>query len=387
MNSHKLIPSIIEAAIAGLAFAFILVLLLRPESFDSRPEVLFLEAPIDENRAAATQGIASYAYAVEQTAPSVVNIYATKIVTQRTNPLFSDPTFRRFFGDRLPAPRQRLENSLGSGVIINTQGYLLTNNHVVQGAAEIKVALQDGRTTDARVIGTDPETDLAILKIELSDLPTILLGHSNRLKVGDVVLAIGNPFGVGQTVTSGIISATGRSHLGISTFENFIQTDAAINPGNSGGALINSRGELIGINTAIYSRSGGSQGIGFAIPVDLAKGVMQQIIEYGRPIRGWLGITAQDLSPELAESFGLSSTAGAIIANVQPKGPAALAGLRRGDIITQLNGTTVTDVKQLMNTIAGNLPGTQLQIQVLRNGHELTFEAEISERPQPRQAG
>jgi serine protease DegS len=313
----------------------------------------------------------------------VVNVYTRKMVTQRSNPLFDDPLFRRFFGDRIPAPQQRQENSLGSGVIINDQGYILTNNHVIQEADEIEVALHDGRTVAATIVGADPESDLAVLKINLGNLPSIVFGHSEALRVGDVVLAIGNPFGVGQTVTSGIVSATGRSELGLSTFENFIQTDAAINPGNSGGALINTAGQLVGINTAIFSRSGGSQGIGFAIPVSLAKGVLKQIIQYGRALRGWLGVEVQDLSSELAESFGLGDITGALIAGVQQDGPAAEAGLLPGDIITRVNDQAVTGSRSLMNTIANNAPGTKLTLDVIRQGKKMKIETVIGERPQP----
>lgn len=383
MQLRKLLSFAIEAITAGLAFAFVLLLLFKPEAFESRPTVEFVEAPAPQ-RQAAQDGMASYADAVDIAAPAVVNIYTRKLVTQRSNPLFQDPFFRRFFGDRMPAPQQRLENSLGSGVIVNTQGFILTNNHVIQGADEIEVALNDGRTAAAAIVGADPESDLAVLKIDIRDLPAITFGQSEALRVGDVVLAIGNPFGVGQTVTSGIVSATGRSQLGLSTFENFIQTDAAINPGNSGGALINTAGQLVGINTAIFSRSGGSQGIGFAIPVSLAKGVMRQIIEHGRPLRGWLGVEVQDLSASLAESFGLGDANGALIAGVQPGGPAHEAGLQPGDVIVEVNDEPVTGSRSLMNVIAANAPGTVLQLQILRRGETEELGVVIGERPQPR---
>jgi serine protease DegS len=248
----------------------------------------------------------SYATAVEAAAPAVVNIFTTKVVTQRVQPLFDDPLLQHFFGDRLAVPRKRLETSLGSGVVVSPQGYILTNHHVIVDADEILLAFPDGRTATATLVGSDPDTDLAILKVSLSGLPAITLGRSADLRVGDVVLAIGNPYGVGQTVTQGIVSAVGRTQLGINSIEDFIQTDAAINPGNSGGALVDAYGRLVGINTAIFSRSGGSQGIGFAIPVDLAKGVMRQIIETGHVTRRWLGIELQDMTPTLAESFGLT---------------------------------------------------------------------------------
>ncbi|WP_126457210.1 Do family serine endopeptidase [Sulfuriflexus mobilis] len=357
-----------------------------------KPELLQRPAPVVEitEQAAApiiaadtrNSGPVSYADAVERSAAAVVNIYTAKLVTEQRNPLLNDPFFQRFFGDQLPAPRQRLETSLGSGVIMSAGGYILTNNHVIQGADEIRVALANGETPQAKVIGTDPETDLAVLKINYVKLPTVTLGQSNALRVGDVVLAIGNPFGVGQTVTLGIVSATGRSQLGINTFENFIQTDAAINPGNSGGALINALGQLVGINTAIFSKSGGSQGIGFAIPAALAKDVMQQIIENGRVVRGWLGVEAQDLTPELAESFKLEAGAGVLIAGVLRLGPAEVAGLRPGDILTHINDVHVDSSFTLLNTIAGYKPGQSLQLHVLRAGKPLELTATVAERPQ-----
>ena len=382
MQLRKLVSFATEAITAGLAFAFVLLLLFKPEAFEGRPSVEFIEVSAPE-RDTTTGLLASYANAVETAAPAVVNIYTRKVVTQRRNPLFDDPFFQRFFGDRIPAPQKRLENSLGSGVIVNSQGFILTNNHVIQGADEIEVALHDGRSAAALIVGTDPESDLAVLKIELSDAPSIVFGQSEALRVGDVVLAIGNPFGVGQTVTSGIVSATGRSQLGLSTFENFIQTEAAINPGNSGGALINSAGHLVGINTAIFSRSGGSQGIGFAIPVSLVKGVMKQIIEHGRALRGWLGVEVQDLNQGLAESFGLANISGALIAGIQPGGPSAMAGLRPGDLITHVNGEQVQSSRALMNIIAENTPGTVLELNIIRQGEKLEVETTIGERPQP----
>ncbi len=382
MQLRKLVSFATEAITAGLAFAFVLLLLFKPEAFEGRPSVEFIEASAPQ-RDAASGSLASYAHAVEAAAPAVVNIYTRKLVTQRRNPLFDDPFFQRFFGDRIPAPQKRLENSLGSGVIVNDQGFILTNNHVIQGADEIEVALYDGRSAAATIVGTDPESDLAVLKIELIDAPSIIFGQSEALRVGDVVLAIGNPFGVGQTVTSGIVSATGRSQLGLSTFENFIQTDAAINPGNSGGALVNSAGQLVGINTAIFSRSGGSQGIGFAIPVSLVKGVMKQIIEHGRALRGWLGVEVQDLNQTLAESFSLGNVSGALIAGIQAGGPSAKAGLQPGDLITHVNGEAVRSSRALMNIIADNTPGTVLALSIIRQGEQLQIETIIGERPQP----
>ncbi|MEO7558614.1 MAG: Do family serine endopeptidase [Gammaproteobacteria bacterium] len=386
MQTGKFLSFLLKSITVGLAVAFV-VLFLRPDLLARNPHVVeFKEAPRPAPRTLAAlpagQGgaPASYAGAVQLAAPSVVNINTTKVVTTRATPYSDDPFMQRFFGG-VQVPRRQLESSLGSGVIVSEQGYILTNNHVIEGADEIQVALSDGRSAVAQVVGKDLETDIAVLKVDLTRLPSIIIGQSDALLVGDVVLAIGNPFGVGQTVTSGIVSATGRNHLGINTYENFIQTDAAINPGNSGGALINAEGHLIGINTAIFSRTGGSQGIGFAIPLSLAKGVMQQIIEHGRAIRGWLGIEVQEITPPLAESFGLTDTKGVIISGVLPNGPADQAGLRRGDIVTQINGKPVDNPLALMNTVAQVVPGTAVELQVLRNGKNISLKAQVSERP------
>ncbi|WP_437884653.1 Do family serine endopeptidase AlgW [Pseudomonas sp. LRF_L74] len=327
-------------------------------------------------------GPVSYADAVNLAAPAVANLYTTKVVnkSKSSNPLFEDPVFRRFFGDNLPKQR-RMESSLGSAVIMSPEGYLLTNNHVTSGADQIVVALKDGRETLARVIGSDPETDLAVLKIDLDKLPAMTLGRSDQIKIGDVTLAIGNPFGVGQTVTMGIISATGRNQLGLNTYEDFIQTDAAINPGNSGGALVDANGNLIGINTAIFSKSGGSQGIGFAIPVKLATQVMKAIIEHGQVIRGWLGIEVQALTPELAESFDLKGRAGILVAGIYRDGPAQKAGLQPGDLILTIGSEPAVDGRRSMNQVAQTRPGEKIPIEVLRNGKTIQLSAEIGVRP------
>jgi serine protease DegS len=386
MSTRKTFVFFIEATLAGLAFAFVLLLLFRPETFSSHSTVQVQEAPphLTTIQNPAGKRPASYADAVQAAVPAVANIYTTKVVTQRpSSPLFSDPLFRHFFGGNAGVPKQRLESSLGSGVIISAEGYVLTNNHVVDGADEIQVALTDGRSASAIVIGTDPETDLALLKVNLTHLPTIVFGRTEELRVGDVVLAIGNPFGVGQTVTQGIVSATGRQQLGISTFENFIQTDAAINPGNSGGALINTAGQLVGINTAIFSQSGGSQGIGFAIPASLAKTVMEQILDKGRVIRGWLGIEAQDITPDLAESFGLRDHRGAIVAGVYPGSAADHAGLLPGDILTGVGDHTVDGARSAMNITAALTPGSQVELSVVRHGKPLRLRTTIEERPPP----
>jgi serine protease DegS len=383
MKLHKPVVFLFQSITVGLAIAF-MVVVWHPELLDNgRKVVAFVESvPVTAGATVLASGPVSYADAVGIAAPAVVNIHSRKTVIQ-SSPLFDDPFFRRFFGEQFGlGPQQREETSLGSGVIVSAQGYILTNNHVIEGADAIRVGLRDGRSAEAAIVGTDAEADLAVLKVELDDLPTITLGDSDTLRVGDVVMAIGNPFGVGQTVTMGIISATGRSELGISTFENFIQTDAAINPGNSGGALITARGELIGINTAIFSRSGGSQGIGFAIPTSLARVSMAQIVEKGYVSRGWLGVEIQELTPQLAESFGIKGEKGIIIAGVLRNGPADKAGLQPGDIVTRLNGNPVENARSALNTIAATLPGKPLEIVALRNGKSLELKATVAERPQ-----
>ncbi|HEC15186.1 MAG TPA: trypsin-like serine protease [Sedimenticola sp.] len=389
MALRKFLSFILTSVAAGLAAAFV-VFLLRPGLLNNHrpPPQAVIPAPprpsVPEPSPATTPaaGPVSYAAAVKRAAPSVVNIFTTKVVTEQASPLFKDPTLQFFFGDRPSArPRQRLETSLGSGVILDARGYILTNNHVIDGADEIQLVLRDGRNIPAAVVGTDRDTDLAVLQAQARDLPAINLGDSARLEVGDVVLAIGNPFGVGQTVTMGIVSATGRDRLGINTFEDFIQTDAAINPGNSGGALINAHGDLVGINTVIYSESGGSQGIGFAIPISLAQGIMQQLLLHGRVIRGWLGIMAQDVTPELAESFGLSVAIGVLVSGVLEQGPADLAGLEPGDIITRINDMTPTSALDILNLIAMQPPGSEITIEGWRGHTRLKLKALIAERP------
>jgi serine protease DegS len=326
-------------------------------------------------------GPVSYADAVQRAAPSVVNVFATKITRTKRHPLFDDPLFKRFFGEQADRPRIKRENSLGSGVIVDDNGYVLTNNHVIDAASEIHVVLDDGRSLPARVVGSDPETDLALLQAAGDRFPVATLGDSAPMQVGDVVMAIGNPFGVGQTVTLGIVSATGRNQLGITDFENFIQTDAAINPGNSGGALINAVGEVVGINTAIFSESGGSHGIGFAIPIQLAREVMRQLIEHGHVIRGWLGITGQDLTPALAESLGIESQQGVLVSGVLGDGPADKAGLRPGDLITRIDRQPISGSPKMLEMIAAKPPGSPLTVTLLRGGEELEQIAIVAERP------
>ncbi|PMR79550.1 Do family serine endopeptidase [Halomonas urumqiensis] len=350
-----------------------------PHEPGSRPSPEIREAaPLSRD-----QGPVSYATAVERAAPAVVNIYSSRVVEREQHPLMSDPFFRQFYGDDMPA-RQRMLSSLGSGVIISEDGYVLTNHHVIGGADQIQVALRDGRETLAEVIGTDPESDLAVLRIDLDDLPVIELADSTEVAVGDVSLAIGNPFGVGQTVTMGIISATGRSHLGLNAYEDFIQTDAAINPGNSGGALVNPEGAMIGINTAIFSRSGGSQGIGFAIPANLARNILEELVTQGRVIRGWLGVEAQEMNQELAASFGLNTPRGVVIAGVVADGPAHEAGLRPGDVLLRIDGQPIIDARQTMSDIADIPPGDTLPLTVVRGGETLELSIEVGERPPPR---
>lgn len=317
--------------------------------------------------------------------PAVVNIFTTKESKQPQNPFMDDPFFRKFFDDRFSEQEDK-QFSLGSGVVVSPQGYILTNNHVIESADEIEVALADGRKAVAKLVGTDPETDLAVIKVDLKDLPAITLGHIEQTQVGDVVLAIGNPFGVGQTVTMGIVSALGRNHLGINTFENFIQTDAAINPGNSGGALVDANGNLLGINTAIYSRSGGSLGIGFAIPVTTVKTVMESIISTGQVIRGWIGVEPQDITPELAESFGLMKKSGTIIAGVLKGGPADKAGMRPGDILLAVEGKPVADTADMLNLISQLKPGSKTRMTVMRKNQESVIDVTIGTRPKIKRA-
>ncbi|GGI53892.1 MAG TPA: Do family serine endopeptidase [Oxalicibacterium sp.] len=374
-----------QTVTVGLAILFI-VTTLKPEwaggvlgtaqKVRSATSVPMLEAPPNT---APIQS--SYREAAKLAMPSVVNIFTSKTAAPVQNPFMDDPFFRKFFGDRFDEEQEK-QVSLGSGVIVSAQGYILTNNHVVEAADEIEVALADGRKALAKVVGSDPETDLAVVKIDLDNLPAITLGRVEEARVGDVVLAIGNPFGVGQTVTMGIISALGRNHLGIlDAFENFIQTDAAINPGNSGGALIDANGNLLGINTAIYSRSGGSLGIGFAIPVTTVKSVMDAIIKNGQVIRGYIGVEPQDITPELAESFNLKKSSGAIIAGVLRGGPADKAGMQPGDILVSVEGKPVVDMSDMLNQIAQLQPGKKAAIVVLRRNQETTLNVLVGVRP------
>ncbi|MFM6985861.1 MAG: Do family serine endopeptidase [Hydrogenophaga sp.] len=375
---------IFAQSVTVLLAALFVVATLKPAWLDQR-HVRFPAVPVLEAVPASGQpggDITSFRTAAQRASPAVVSINTSK--TPASPPAASDPWFRFFFGDQ---GRDRPQTGLGSGVIVSPAGYLLTNNHVIEEADQIEVVLTDGRSSAAKVIGTDPETDLAILKIDLADLPVITLGDSETLAVGDPVLAIGNPFGVGQTVTSGIVSALGRTQLGINTFENFIQTDAAINPGNSGGALVDTHGHLMGINTAIYSRSGGSMGIGFAIPTSTARSVMDAIVRDGQVTRGWIGVEPQDLGAELAESFGLPQGKGVIITGVLQNGPAAQAGIRPGDVITFVGEREVNSVAQLLSAVAALKPGQPASLQVLRKGEKSQVRVTPGRRTPPGASG
>jgi serine protease DegQ len=332
----------------------------------------------------ASPAATSYADAAKQALPSVVHIFTSQAVKGPRHPFLNDPIFRHFFGDRFGEDAQR-RSGLGSGVVVSRDGYVLTNNHVVEGADQIEVASNEGQRYKAAIVGTDPETDLAVLRLtQPHQLPPVTFANSDNVHVGDVVLAIGNPFGVGQTVTSGIVSALGRTHLGINTFENFIQTDAAINPGNSGGALVDTRGHLVGINTAIYSQSGGSMGIGFAIPVSLAATVLDQIIHQGRVTRGWIGIEVQEITPALAQTFKLPSTEGALIAGVMRESPAEQADIRPGDVLLRVAGVPVKDPQAMLERIAALPPGETARFDIRRDGQDYTASVKVGKRPNPR---
>ncbi len=360
---------------------YFVVATLKPQWLDRRPTmnaVSVLEAPSNSVQRG-TGPVGSFSAAAKIASAAVVSINTSKAASK--TPQSDDPWFKFFFGDQ---GRNESQGGLGSGVIISDSGYILTNNHVVEGADEIEVILNDKRKAKAKVIGTDPDTDLAILKIELEKLPVIVLGNSDQLQVGDPVLAIGNPFGVGQTVTGGIVSALGRNQLGINTFENFIQTDAAINPGNSGGALVDTAGNLLGINTAIYSRSGGSMGIGFAIPVSTAKQVLESIVKDGQVTRGWIGVEPQELNAELAETFDVKAKSGVIITGVLQNGPAAQAGIRPGDVITAVDGKTVSNVMELLGAVSALKPGVAAPLTVVRKDGKSEIAVTPGKRQRPK---
>ena len=377
-----------QTATICLALLFV-VSTLKPEWLPSRPgpapesvQVATVKQEAQPGAASGGAQLDSYHDAVSKATPSVVNIFTTKEVRVMRNPLLNDPVFRRFFGDQLGS-ETRKATSLGSGVVVGSGGYILTNNHVVEAADEIEVALHDDRKLLAKVVGSDPDTDLAVLRVEAQNLPAITFGSSDKLRVGDIVLAIGNPLGIGQTVTSGIVSGLGRTGLGINTYENFIQTDAAINQGNSGGALIDVRGNLVGINTAILSQTGGSIGIGLAIPASMAKTVMEQIIKAGAVTRGWIGVELQPITPALAESFKLGTLQGAIINGVLSGGPADKAGARPGDVLVSIDGKPIVDPKSVLNVVSGISPGSPAKLKLKRKGEDMELVVIIGRRPKP----
>jgi serine protease DegQ len=381
-SMHKFWLVFAQTATICLAVLFV-VSTLRPDliTWNTRGNVVTVTEPPTE---APARPAASFRDAARQAMPAVVNIFTSQEVKRPRHPFMDDPLFRYFFGDQNdPGPQRR--EGLGSGVIVGEEGYILTNHHVIESVDQIEVALADARKVRARVVGADPETDLAVLKIELEKLPSITFARPDQLRVGDIVLAIGNPFGVGQTVTMGIVSGLGRSHLGITTFESFIQTDAAINPGNSGGALVDAGGNLVGINTAIYSQTGVSMGIGYAIPVSIARQVMEQIIQKGSVTRGWIGVGVQDITAELAQSLKLSAARGVLITQVERSSPADKAGIKPGDVLIGVNDKPVADTTTMLNLIASLQPGQQAIIKLTRNQADTDLTVTIGRRPRPQQ--
>ena len=366
-------------ALAVLFALYFITEVLRPEWVPDK-----LQKPVHQT--AQPAGVAGYRIAVETAMPAVVNIFTSKRALEiPKHPFFEDPEIRKFFGDELEEqlPQDDQVASSGSGVIVSSEGLIVTNQHVVEAADDIEVGLYDGRTAKAKLVGTDPETDLAVLRIQLDELPSLKFAADNNVKVGDIVLAMGNPFGVGQTVTMGIVSALGRNQVGINTFENFIQTDAAINPGNSGGALVDTAGNLLGINTAIYSRSGGSLGIGFAIPANTVQGVLNQIVRTGSVTRGYIGVEQQNITEELATAFNLPQRDGVIIAGIVKDGPADKAGLKVGDILLELDSVKISSTTQMLNQIAAYAPGEKKSMELLRDGKNQSITIEIGIRPKP----
>lgn len=373
----------LKAIIVGLAAAFLIVLWKFPLNGvapagtppNQTPAASTASGPVPTSGA---KTITSFADAVARSAPAVVNIYTARVVTERTQPA----PLAQLFGEYWPSYRRRVERSLGSGVIVDKEGHIITNHHVIAGADSIRVQLSDQRVADATLIGTDPDTDIAVLRLSIAKLPLMPLGRSDSLRVGDIVLAIGNPYGLSQTVTQGIVSATGRGQLGLATFENFIQTDAAINLGNSGGALIDAQGQLVGINTAVLNRSyGGPEGIGFAIPVNLVRGVMDQILKHGRVVRGWLGLEPQDLSDEQAQQLGLTNGAGVVVANILVKSPAFEAGVRPGDIIVRLGADAAHSAQEIVSKVAALKPGSPVTLGLRRSGQTFEVKIAVIERP------
>ena len=363
------------SVVGGLALAFLIVA-VRPDLIRGRSGAGSAAVAIAAPDTAAVAQV-SYAAAVQRGAPSVVNVYAARLVTERVAPSLGE-----LFGDYMPRYRQRIERSLGSGVIVDENGHIVTNHHVIANADSIRVQLADGRVADAKIVGRDPDTDLAVLKIEVTPLPVAVFGRSDLLRVGDVVLAIGNPVGLSQTVTHGIVSATSRQQLGIAPLEDFIQTDAAINFGNSGGALVDATGALVGINTAIVAKNIGVEGIGFAIPVNMVRGVLSEIIAHGRVIRGWIGIVPEDLSDEQARQLGLAQS-GVVIGNLYVGSPAQQAGLQPGDLLTEIDGSAPHSAQDALGRIASHKPGTTILLRGLRGGRAFEVRAQVGERPHP----
>jgi serine protease DegQ len=375
-----------QAVTVALALLFV-VATLKPEWLKRAPgqmlpQIVSVSTAPDSAASAVMPG--SLAAAAKRAAPAVVSIAASK--APQANPHAEDPWYRFFFGQRGAPQGMEPQRGLGSGVIVSAEGYLITNHHVVEGADDIEVLLADGRQAQAKVVGTDPETDVALLKIDLDNLPAVTFGNSARLQVGDTVLAIGNPFGVGQTVTSGIVSALDRRGLGLNVFENFIQTDAAINPGNSGGALVDASGNLVGINTAIFSRSGGSLGIGFAIPAATARMVMEGLIKDGKVIRGWIGVEPRDLTPDMADTLRLPVKSGVLITGVLQDGPASSGGIQPGDVVTRIGDTAVANTAELLNAVAALPPGSNAAIAVQRGDKVVAVTVKVAQRPPRRQA-
>jgi serine protease DegS len=368
MRSVTVFKFALQSVTAGLALAFV-ILILKPEWIPNISRATGVAGAYQEDAV-------SYSRAVTIATPAVVSIHTAKAVASEPSPLLSDPFFKRFFADSVPAAPARVARSRGSGVIMSPDGYVVTNHHLINGAEEIRIMLQDGREARAMVFGVDPDTDLAVLKVDLEDLPAIAINQARQPRVGDVVLAIGNPFGAGKTVTMGIVSATGRNRIGLNNFEDFIQTDAAINPGNSGGALINPYGELVGINTAVYSDAGGSQGIGFAIPATLAHRVMQEIVDHGYVVRGWLGIEVQAFARTDAGGAGAVT-----VVKVLPKTPAERAGLRAGDVLTRIGEAPVADPQSALNAIARVKPGNRVAVAIVRNGEAREVLVTVAQRP------
>ena len=370
-----------QSVTVAVALLFV-VATLKPEwlgrsSSRMLPQIVSLSSTAPAAGPVATQAAAGYRAAAQRAAPAVVSIVASKLSPRR--PHAEDPWFRFFFGER--NAQEQPQRGLGSGVIVSPEGYLITNNHVVDGADDIEVLLADGRQAQAKLVGTDPESDVAVLKIQLDKLPAIQFGNLEDLQVGDAVLAIGNPFGVGQTVTAGIVSALGRNQLGINTFENFIQTDAAINPGNSGGALVDAAGNLVGINTAIFSKSGGSLGIGFAIPVSTARGVMESLIRDGSVARGWIGVEPRDLSADMAESLRLPVKSGVLITGVLQNGPAGNGGMKPGDVVVKIGEQNIANTAQLLNAVAALKPGSAATVAVQRGDRAVELKLQVAQRP------